>query len=150
MSRKRVTLASDHRGFALKAAVIGWLREQGFEVRDLGPDTDSVRVDAADYAIKVAAALKADSEAFGILICGSGQVMTMTANRFQHIRCALCFNGFMAKLARQHNGANILAMGADMIGTNLALNCVETFLNTEPLGGRYAERCKALTDLGGL
>ncbi|MCL2470047.1 MAG: ribose 5-phosphate isomerase B [Alphaproteobacteria bacterium] len=150
MYEKRVYIASDHRGFILKTALTDWLAEEGFEIRDLGPDTDATRVDASDYALKVVQALKTDTKAFGILICGSGQAMTMTANRFQHIRCALCLNGYMAQLARQHNNANILALGAELTGTGLALDCAKIFLNTEALGGRYAERCEILTNLGGL
>lgn len=149
MSKKTVFVASDHRGVALKALVVSWLRERGFEPEDLGPN-DEARVNASDFAVRVAASMRADSEARGILICGTGQAMTMTANRYRHVRAALCLNEYMARLAREHNDANVLCLGAELVGEGLALACLETFVTTEHLGGRYAERCRILWDLGGL
>ncbi len=149
MSKKTIFIASDHRGFALKARFVSWLKEKGYEPRDLGPDNEQ-RVDASDFAVRVAASMRADSESKGILICGSGQAMAMTANRYRHIRAALCLNSTMARLAREHNDANILVIGSEMIGEAVAFDCLETFLNTAHLGGRYAERCRILFDLGGL
>lgn len=149
MSNKTIILASDHRGFALKALLVAWLKKKGYEPRDLGPDSEQ-RVDASDYAVRVTAALHADPLARGVLICGTGQAMVMTANRYKHIRAALCLNGYMARLTREHNDANVLVLGAELVGEGLACDCLETFLNTSFLGGRYAERCRILTDLGGL
>lgn len=149
MSNKTVFVASDHRGVALKALAVKWLTDQGFEPQDLGPP-DMARVNASDYAIKVAEALRGDPEARGVLICGTGQAMTMTANRFKHVRAALCVNGFMARLAREHNDANVLCLGAELVGEGLALDCLDVFMKTAALGSRYAERCQILTDLGGL
>jgi ribose 5-phosphate isomerase B len=80
----------------------------------------------------------------------SGQAMAMTANRYQHIRAALCANTTMARLAREHNDANILALGAHIVGQDVALDCLETFVTTKFLGGRYAERIVKMTELGGL
>jgi len=149
MSKKTIFLASDHRGVALKTLLVSWLKEKGYAPHDLGPN-DMTRVDASDYALRVATAMRADPAAVGVLICGTGQAMTMTANRFKHMRAALCLNSFMARLARQHNDANALCLGAELVGEGLALDCLETFLTTDFLGGRYAERCQVLTDLGGL
>lgn len=149
MSKPVVPIASDHRGFPLKALVIAWLREHGYEPLDLGTDSE-VRCDAGDYALKVANALRKDPAMRGILICGTGQAMAMTANRFKHLRAALCVNTTMVKMAREHNDANVMALGAHIVGEAVALDCVEAFLTTDFLGGKYAERCAMLTALGGI
>ena len=150
MSNKIIYLASDHRGCALKQTFIRWLTYNGYEAHDLGPDDDGERVNASDYAVKVATVMREHPEALGVLICGTGQVMAMTSNRYQHIRAALCTNSTMARLAREHNNANILVLGAHVSGEEVAMDCLRTFLSTESLGGRYAERCDMLTALGGL
>ncbi|MDD3182144.1 MAG: ribose 5-phosphate isomerase B [Alphaproteobacteria bacterium] len=150
MTNKTVTIASDHRGYPLKQLVIGWLTENGYSVNDLGPAGEAERVNASDYAVRVASAMRVDPMSRGILICGTGQVMAMTANRFKHIRAALCTNSTMARLARQHNDANVLVLGAHVIGEEVAKECLDVFMTTETLGGRYAERCQLLTELGGL
>ncbi len=144
-----VCVASDHRGFPLKAQVLSWLEGKGYAVNDLGARSDE-RCDAFDFATKLAGELKADPAQRGILICGSGQAMAMTANRYQHIRAALCGEVTSARLSREHNDANVLVLGADIITPETALNCIETFLGTQFLGGRYAERRDRLTELGGL
>ncbi len=144
-----VPIACDHRGFPLKTTIVAWLRGHGYEPLDLGTDSE-VRCDALGYAQKVAEALQKDASLRGILICGTGQAMAMTANRFRHVRAALCTNATMARMARQHNDANVLAMGAHITGELVALDCVETFLTTDFLGGLYAGRCAALTALGGI
>ncbi len=149
MSNKTIYLASDHRGVQPKTALFTWLKECGFEPIDLGP-CDTRSCNASDYAIKLAERMREDVDARGILICGTGQAMTMTANRYKHLRAGLCLNGFMARLARQHNDANVLVLGAELVGEGLALDITETFLKTEFLGGRYTDRCKILSDLGGL
>ena len=150
MTNKTIYIASDHRGYPLKQLFIGWLAENGYQVRDFGPDGDEQRVNASDYASKVAEAMRGDADSCAVLICGTGQVMAMTSNRYKHIRAALCTNTTMARLARQHNEANILVLGAHVSGQEVALDCLKTFLETETLGGVYAERCQMLTDLGGL
>ncbi len=111
---------------------------------------DAARVNAGEYAVRLAGAMRDEEGAVGVLVCGTGQAMAMTANRFTHVRAALCVNGFMARLARQHNDANVLAMGAELVGEGLALECLQVFLTTEALSGIYADRCQMLTDLGGL
>lgn len=149
MTKPVVPIASDHRGFPLKQEIIGWLRENGYEPLDLGTDSDE-RCDAGVFATKVIDFLRKDAGIKGILICMTGQAMAMTANRYKHIRAALCTNTTMSKLARQHNDANVLVLGARVMGQEVALDCVKTFLATEFLGGRYAERCVALAALGGI
>ncbi len=149
MTKPVVYLASDHRGFPLKDRLKLWLTEHKYEIKDLGSNTTD-RCDAGDYAVRLAAEMASDKNAFGILICGTGQAMAMTANRYQHLRAALCANTTVARLTRQHNDANILVLGADITGEAVAQDCLETFLSTEFLGGRYAERRDKLTALGGL
>lgn len=149
MSNKRIYIASDHRGVALKKLFVNWLSEQGYEPQDLGPSTEE-SVHASDYAQKVTSSMRDDPDARGVLICGSGQAMCMTANRFAHARAALCTNTSVARLCREHNDANILVLGAEVVGPGLALECLETFLTTDALTGRYADRCQLLKDLGGL
>ena len=149
MTSLTLSIASDHRGFQLKALFVARIKELGHQAVDFGPN-DETRCDAGDFAQKVALDLRAHPERLGILICGSGQVMAMTANRYKHIRAALCTNATMARLARSHNNANILAIGAHIVGQEVALDCLETFLSTPFLGGRYAERCDKMEELGGL
>lgn len=150
MTEKTILIASDHRGFPLKQLFVSWLTERGYHVNDFGPESGEERVNASDYAVRVAAAMRADPKLRGVLICGTGQAMAMTSNRFKHVRAALCTNGFMARMTREHNDANILVLGAEICGEGLALECLEVFLNTPALGGRYAERCQILSELGGL
>jgi ribose 5-phosphate isomerase B len=144
-----IPIAADHRGFPLKARVVTWLQAHGFEPKDLGAD-NAERCDALDYATKLAAEFASGPPRLGVLICGAGQGMAMTANRFQHLRAALCTSVEMARLAREHNDANVLALGADIVPEDLALQILQTFLETPFLGGRYAERRDKLTALGGL
>jgi len=150
MTNKTIYIASDHRGYPLKSVFVSWLTEAGYDVHDLGPSGKAERVNASDFAVRVASAMRASPESRGVLICGTGQVMAMTSNRFKHIRAALCTNGMMARMAREHNDANILVLGADIVGDGLALDALQTFLSTGFLGGRYGERCKMLAELGGL
>jgi ribose 5-phosphate isomerase B len=144
-----IVIGADHRGFALKTRLLAWLKEKGFAPKDLGTNSDE-RCDAFDFATSLARELKTDPEQRGILICGSGQAMAMTANRYQHIRAALCSDTTSARLSREHNDANVLVLGADIMTPDGALECIEVFLNTKFLGGRYAERRDRLTALGGL
>lgn len=144
-----IPIAADHRGFALKSRAVAWLQGQGFEPRDLGAHS-AERCDALDFATRLAAEFEAGSPRFGVLICGTGQAMAMTANRYRALRAALCTSVEMAKLARQHNDANVLALGADLVPEDLALQILEAFVQTPFLGGRYAERRDRLSALGGL
>jgi ribose 5-phosphate isomerase B len=144
-----IPIGADHRGYRLKATLADWLGDNGYALKDLGAHSDD-RCDALDYAQALAAELEAGASPFGILICGSGQAMAMTANRYQHIRAALCGSVAMAKTTREHNDANVLVLGADFTPPEEALEILRTFLETPFLAGRYADRRDALTALGGL
>ena len=149
MNKTVIPIGADHRGYALKAQFIGWLEQNGYAPKDLGTH-GTERCDALDYAQSLAAEFKSNAIHCGILICGSGQAMTMAANRYRHLRAALCGSVAMAKTTREHNDANVLVLGADFTSHDEALKILRVFLATEFLGGRYAERRDALTALGGL
>ncbi len=149
MSKKVVSIGSDHRGYPLKSLLTAKLKELGYEVMDFGT-SDEGRCDAGDFAQKVALNLSENPGRLGILICGTGQAMAMTANRYRHVRAALCTNTTMVRLAREHNDANVLVLGAHIIGQEVALDCLKVFLETEFAGGRFTERREKLTSLGGL
>ena len=140
---KRVLLASDHAGFKLKAKIRNFLIKKGHMVLDLGTkDTDSV--DYPDYAHLLSKKMKNNRNQFGILICGSGIGMVMAANKHKNIRAALCYNEKSTKLSRQHNNANVMAIGSRLIKKNTALMCVNTFLKTKFDGGRHLKRIKKI------
>jgi len=132
----QILIASDHAGFALKQALIEHLR--GFECDDLGTDSTEP-VDYADYAHAVADRID-NTKAVGILICGTGIGMAIAANRHSLIRCAVAVTSRMAELARRHNNANILALGARLISEDHAKTIVDTFLATDYEGGRHDAR----------
>lgn len=149
MTTLTITIASDHRGFLLKSLLSARLKERGCAVVDLGTN-DETSCDAGDFAQKLAVDLRDNPEHLGILICGSGQAMAITANRYRHIRAALCLNTTMARLAREHNDANVLVLGAHIMGQEVALDCMNAFLDTKFLGGRFTARRDKLTSIGGL
>ena len=149
MSKTVIPIGADHRGYALKAEFIGWLEQNGYAPNDLGTHS-AERCDALAYARKLAAKFQSQQVQFGILICGSGQAMTMTANRYRHLRAALCGSVAMAKTTRAHNDANVLVLGADFTPQDEALQILRAFLDTKFLSGKYAERRDAMTALGGL
>lgn len=143
-----IPIGADHRGFKLKTHLVAWLEANGYAVKDLGTHSDE-RCDAFDFANAMAAEFDAGAQA-GVLICGTGQAMAMTANRYKNIRAALCANAEIAGLTREHNDANVLVLGGDFIAPDEAIKCLEAFLSTPFLGGRYAERRDKLTAMGGL
>lgn len=149
MPNQLILLASDHRGFSLKSKLISWLSEKNYQVKDLGTNSEE-RCDAGDFAVRMAKEFDSNAAHSGVLICGTGMAMAMTANRYKNLRAALCSSSTVARLARQHNDANVLVLGADITGEAVAMDCLETFLTTSFLGGRYAERRDKLTALGGL
>ncbi|MGL4988314.1 MAG: ribose 5-phosphate isomerase B [Cetobacterium sp.] len=139
----KIALGADHGGFVLKEIVKNHLESKGFEVLDKGAySTDSV--DYPVYAKSVANSVLEKEADFGILICGTGIGISIAANRFKGIRAALCSNTTMAKLTREHNDANILALGARMTGDILALEIVDEFLRTQFEGGRHLTRINAI------
>ena len=140
---KKVLLASDHAGFKLKDKIKRFLIKKGNTVLDLGTkNTNSV--DYPDYAHLLSKKMKNNKSQFGILICGSGIGMVMTANKHKNIRAALCYNKKSTKLSRQHNNANVMAIGSRLIKKNTALMCVNTFLKTKFDGGRHLKRIKKI------
>ena len=136
-----IIIASDHAGFELKEFLKGSLNKHSFI--DLGTDSDK-SVDYPDYGFAAAKAIEEGKADFAVVICGSGIGISIAANRNPKARCALCVNEQMASLARQHNNANILALGARYTTNIEALNIVTTFLNTEFEGGRHEGRVKKL------
>ena len=142
---QKIVIASDHGGLNLKAAILAHLNTEAFDVEDLGP-FDSSSVDYPDYAGKLAEAMKQDPLAKGILICGSGIGISIAANRYSWVRAALVHDETSARLCRQHNDANVLALGERLIGTLTALNCVDVFLTTNFDGGRHEGRVAKLSN----
>jgi ribose 5-phosphate isomerase B len=134
-----VALAADHGGYQMKDALVPVLRELGFEVLDLGTNTaDSV--DYPRFADAVAEALRDGRAHRGLLVCGSGIGISIAANRHRHVRAALCHDATTARLARQHNDANVLVLGGRLVGVELAKDCVGVFFATPFEGGRHARR----------
>jgi ribose 5-phosphate isomerase B len=139
MAPERIAVAADHAGVELKATLKETLGDLGYEVVDLGTDgPDSV--DYPDFADKLAAALADGTAARGVLVCGTGIGISIAANRHTHLRAALCHDATDARLARQHNDANVLAVGARTMGQEKAIDCLKTFLETEFEGGRHQRR----------
>lgn len=140
----RIAIASDHAAIDLKAALAEWLRAAGHDVADLGPDS-GVSVDYPDYGYKLAAAIADGSAERGIALCGSGIGISIAVNRNPAARCALVSEPLSATLAREHNDANVIAMGARLIGIEMAKACVAAFLATEFGGDRHQRRVDKLT-----
>ncbi len=134
-----VAIASDHAGFDLKQFLVEELTRRGFSALDLGTH-DRSSVDYPDFADAVAAALGEGQAEHGVLICGTGIGMGIAANRHRHIRAAVCHDCTSARLARQHNNANVLAMGARLIGAEVARDVLATFLDAAYEGGRHDRR----------
>ncbi|MBN8829239.1 MAG: ribose 5-phosphate isomerase B [Sphingomonadales bacterium] len=135
----RIAIASDHAAVAMKASLVEWLRAEGHDVADLGPDSEA-SVDYPDYGYKLAEHVAAGHAERGIALCGSGIGISIAVNRNPAVRCALVSEPLSAQLSREHNDANILAMGARMIGLEMAKACLAAFLAT-PFGGeRHARR----------
>lgn len=142
-SALRIALASDHAGFALKQALADEVRALGHEVIDLGPDSEA-SVDYPDFGRALGEAVAAGRAERGIAICGSGIGISIAVNRVAGVRCALVTSGLMARLARQHNDANALALGSRIIGIETARDCVREFLTTDFEGGRHQGRVAKL------
>jgi len=139
-----IALASDHAGYALKAQLVEELRAAGHDVLDLGPDSEA-SVDYPVYGDKLGQAIADGRARFGIAVCGSGIGISIAANRNPAVRAALCTSGLMARLSREHNDANVLALGSRIIGIEVARDCVAEFLKTKFAGGRHAGRVAKLS-----
>lgn len=147
MKIEKIVIGSDHAGYDLKLKVIEKLENKGIMVKDVGTySTDSC--DYPTYADAVCKAIQLGEFEMGILICGTGIGMSIAANKHAGIRAACCSDIYSAKLTRQHNNANVLCFGARVIGDEIAYELVDTFLNTDFLGGeRHLRRVKMLDDL---
>lgn len=140
----RIALAADHAGYALKDELARWLGDQGHEILDLGtngPDS----VDYPEFGARLARAVASGEAERGIAVCGSGIGISIAINREPECRCARVDDPLSAALAREHNDANVLAMGARLIGPDMAKHCVSAFLGTEFAGGRHQRRVDQLS-----
>lgn len=142
----RIAIASDHAAVALKGVLADWLREQGHDVADLGPH-DTASVDYPDYGYKLAAAVSQGRAERGVALCGSGIGIAIAVNRDPTCRCALVAEPLSASLARQHNDANVIAMGARLVGEEMAKACLKAFLTADFLGGRHQARVAKLAHI---
>jgi len=140
---KKISLASDHAGFVLKEIIKNKLIKEKIKVIDLGPKTN-MSVDYPDYAKKVARSVSSKKTNMGILVCGSGTGMAMSANKFRKIRAAVCYNSVSTRLSRTHNNANILALGSRLTKKSEAIKLVNIFLSTKFEGGRHLRRTKKI------
>jgi ribose 5-phosphate isomerase B len=143
---KTLVFGADHAGVGLKAQLIAYAHELGYKTHDVGT-YDEQSVDYPDFAQALAGHIAQNPACRGVLICGSGIGISIAANRHPHIRAALCTQGLMAKLARAHNNANVLALGARLIGVDVARECLYTFLTTDFEGGRHMRRVDKLSTL---
>ena len=140
---KKISLASDHAGYILKEIIKKKLVKNKIKVFDLGPKTKD-SVDYPDYAKKVARNISSRKTNMGILVCGSGTGMAMSANKFRKIRAAVCYNSVSTRLSRTHNNANILALGSRLTKKKEAIKLVNIFLSTKFEGGRHLRRTKKI------
>ena len=141
----RIAIASDHAAVAMKAELVEYLRGRGYDVLDLGTaGIDSV--DYPDFGYRLAETIASGNAAKGVSLCGSGIGISIAVNRHPACRCALVSDGLAARLAREHNDANVIAMGARLIGIETAKDCLDQFLATEFGGGRHQRRVDKLSN----
>jgi ribose 5-phosphate isomerase B len=140
----RIALAADHAGYELKDALVAWLRETGHEVTDLGTNS-AESVDYPRFGAMLAAEIAAGRAERGVAVCGSGIGISIAVNREPKCRCARVDDPLSARLAREHNDANVLAMGGRLIGQDMARACVTEFLGTDFAGGRHQRRVGQLS-----
>ncbi len=140
---KKIIIASDHAGYSLKEYVKKFLLKKKLILKDIGTKSED-RVDYPLYAHKLSKIIKRDRNSVGVLICGSGQGMIMTANKHKNIRAALCYNVKSTKLSRLHNDANIITLGSRLISKKNAIKYLNIFLKTKFEGGRHKKRIKKI------
>ena len=140
---KKIIIASDHAGFKLKEQIKKNLTKRGNKILDLGTNNNR-SVDYPYFAHLLSRKMKNNLNNFGVLVCGSGTGMNITANRHKNIRAALCYSAKSAKLSRLHNNANVITLGARLTKKNVALKCINTFLKTNFEGGRHLRRIKKI------
>ena len=139
----KICIASDHAGYKLKENIKDFLIKKNVSIFDLGPMNEN-SVDYPDYAKKVANRVKANKSDIGILVCGSGTGMAISANKIKDIRAAVCYNNQSTRLSRLHNNANIISLGSRLTKKNTAIKLVSIFLNTKFEGGRHLRRVKKI------
>ena len=147
LTGKPISIAADHRGFDLKGRLTSWLRVNGYMVNDCGTASSAERVDAMDFALRLVLEIRENRSDLVIGLCGSGQMMAITANRFPFIRATLLHTAVEAVHAREHGDANMLVLGGDTVDDATAEQILKTFLETAALGGRYASRRERLAKL---
>ena len=141
----KIILASDHAGLELRQELVALLREKGASFEDVGP-TSRESVDYPDFAKKVARAVAAGEYTHGVLVCGTGIGMSIAANKYRGVRAALCTTEFEARMAREHNDANVLCLGQRVVGVGVARAIFEAFLATPFAGGRHAQRVQKIRE----
>ena len=139
-----IAIASDHGGYDLKTQIIKYLQEKGHAYKDFGT-CDCKSVVYPDYGLQVAEAVKNGECEKGIVICGTGLGISIAANKVPGIRAALCTDSFMARMSREHNDANVLALGGGVVGVELALDIVDAWMKAEFQGGRHKTRVDKIT-----
>ncbi|AHC73696.1 ribose 5-phosphate isomerase B [Candidatus Endolissoclinum faulkneri L5] len=145
MSSATIAIASDHAGFPLKSDLANFLRRKEFEVLDLGIN-GTTSVDYPDFAVAVAQALLDGKASRGVLVCGTGLGISIAANRYPWVRAALCHDVTTARLCREHNDANVIALGARLLGIEVARDCLEAFLTTYFCDHRHTKRLVKMTN----
>lgn len=143
-----IAIGSDHGGYALKQVIISHLADRGIEFRDFGTYSEE-SCDYPDYGEAVGRAVASGECERGIVVCGTGIGISIAANKVRGVRCALCGDCFSAQMAREHNDANVLALGARVLGAGLALKIVDTFLDSSFAGGRHERRVAKLMAIEG-
>ncbi|WP_298293864.1 ribose 5-phosphate isomerase B [uncultured Litoreibacter sp.] len=146
MTNKRIVLSSDHADIGLRQAIAAHVETLGWEAVDIGPTT-SESTPYPKHGAEAAQRVASGDCALGIIVCGTGQGIMMAANKVKGVRCGVCSDTFSAKMIRGHNDANMLALGARVIGAGLAMEIVEAFLSAEFEGGRHATRVDMITAL---
>lgn len=143
-----IVIASDHAGFELKQKIVEWLSREGIEHLDIGAFSEE-RCDYPDYGVAAAEKVVAGEARFGIIVCGTGIGISISANKVKGARAALCCSEYMAEMARRHNDANLIALGGRTTTIDLAVRMIHIFLQTEFEGGRHAERVAKIHSLTG-
>ena len=147
-SPRRIVLSSDHAAIPLRQAIAAHLNAKGLEVQDIGPKTQE-STPYPKHGAAAAQVVAAGGADLGIIVCGTGQGIMMAANKVKGIRCGVCSDTFSARMIRQHNNANMLALGARVVAEGLALDIVDAFTSAEFEGGRHADRVAMITAIEG-
>jgi ribose 5-phosphate isomerase B len=142
-----IAIGSDHGGYELKSELIKYLKEKGYEVEDMGTFDGVCSSDYPDYGLAVAQSVSEGKFDKGIVICGTGLGISISANKVPGIRAALCTDAYMARMSREHNDANILALGARVVGVGLALDILQAWLDSNFLGGRHKTRVDKIMEI---